>query len=80
VPGEGEGCQICGHCGLLVRMPGWGRTRGVGALRQGMRSAEGVRMGRRKRGISFLIYMRAEASGGGEKPSDVCVVHPTHDM
>ena len=48
---------------------GLGRTSGVGSLRQGMSSVEGVRMGRigGSEGIIFLIYIWVGASDGGEK-------------
>jgi hypothetical protein len=50
----GEGHQICGHWGLPVKTPGWGRMAGVSVLRQEMRSTEGVRMERMKRRDKFF--------------------------
>jgi hypothetical protein len=69
----GVGERAAGSAGIggfLVRTPS------IGALRQEVRSTEGVSMGRRKRRDKFFfsIYMRARASGGVTMLFDICAV------
>ena len=54
-----------------MRTSGWGRTLGVGALWQGMRSAEGVRMRRRKRRDKIFFNKHAGSRAGVKRHSAI---------